>query len=41
LIHTYSTNTKAIIIFLSFIFISLLFELSYGLWVRKKLNLNP
>ncbi|RTZ66354.1 MAG: amino acid transporter [Aquificaceae bacterium] len=41
LIHTYSTNIKAIIIFFSFIFISLLFELSYGLWIRKKLNLNP
>jgi amino acid transporter len=40
LYHTYSTNTKAILIFLSFIFISLVFELTYGKWVRKKFLLK-
>lgn len=35
LIHTYSSNPAAIIIFISFIVISLLFELSYGRLVRK------
>ena len=40
LIHTYSSNTKAIIIFFSFILISLVFELTYGKWIRKKLVLN-
>lgn len=40
LIHTYASNTRAIIIFLSFILVSFLFELSYGKWVRKKLMLD-
>ncbi len=35
LFHTYSKNTKAIIVFVSFIIISLLFELTYGKLVRK------
>ena len=36
LIHTYSTNTKAVSIFFTFIIIAFLFELSYGKLVRKK-----
>jgi amino acid transporter len=38
--HTYATNTKAIIIFLAFIFIAFLFELTYGKLVRKSFYLN-
>lgn len=40
LLHTYSTNTRAIIIFLSFIVISFLFEITYGKLVRKKFSLE-
>ena len=40
LIHTYSSNTKAIVIFFSFILISLVFELTYGKWVRRGLSLD-
>lgn len=40
LFHTYATNTKAILIFLSFIVISFLFELTYGLIIRKKFTLD-
>ena len=35
LFHTYASNTRAIIIFFSFIVLSLLFELSYGKLTRK------
>ena len=35
LLHTYSKDTKAIIVFVSFMIFSLLFELSYGKFVRK------
>ena len=35
LFHTYAKNTQAIIVFASFILISLLFELSYGKLIRK------
>jgi len=41
LLHTYSTNVKAIMIFLSFILISFVFELSYGRLVRKKFLIEP
>jgi len=37
LYHTYASNPKAIIIFISFIAISILFELLYGQYVRKHL----
>lgn len=40
LFHTYTTNTKAIIIFLAFIFIAFLFELTYGKLVRRRFYLN-
>ncbi len=36
LIHTYTNNPRAIIIFISFIAISVLFELSYGKIIRNK-----
>lgn len=36
LIHTYASNTQAVIMFFAFILMSFLFELSYGKWVRKK-----
>jgi len=36
LYHTYSSNPKAVIIFISFMLISLLFELMYGRYVRGK-----
>lgn len=35
LIHTYSSNPKAVIVFISFMVISLLFELIYGRYVRE------
>ncbi len=41
LVHTYSTNPRAIIIFISFIAISILFEWSYGTIVRKHLFHRP
>ncbi len=41
LIHTYSTNPRAIVIFISFMAISLLFEWSYGTIVRKHLFHRP
>ena len=41
LIHTYSTNPRAIIIFVSFMAISILFEWSYGTIVRKHLFHRP
>ncbi len=34
LIHTYSSNPRAVVVFGSFIFISILFEWLYGKWVR-------
>ena len=34
LVHTFSSNTKAIFVFLSFVVISILFEFVYGRWVR-------
>jgi amino acid transporter len=34
LFHTYSSNPRAVVIFMSFIIISLLFELIYGRYVR-------
>ncbi|SFV53475.1 amino acid transporter [hydrothermal vent metagenome] len=37
LLHTYSTNPNAVMIFLLFIIFSLLFELLYGRFVRKQL----
>ena len=37
LYHTYASSPKAIIIFVSFIAISILFELLYGVYVRKSL----
>ncbi len=40
LLHTYSTNTRAIIIFISFILFSFLFEISYGKLIRKKFSLE-
>jgi len=41
LFHTWSTNTKAILIFLSFILTSFLFEITYGKLVRKHFSLEP
>ncbi len=41
LVHTYSTNPRAIIIFVSFMTISILFEWSYGSIVRKHLFYRP
>lgn len=41
LVHTYSTNPRAIIIFISFMSISVLFEWSYGTIVRKHLFHRP
>lgn len=41
LFHTWSTNTKAILIFLSFILASFLFEITYGKLVRKHFSLEP
>ncbi len=35
--HTYTSNPKAVVIFMSFVIISLLFELIYGRYVRGKL----
>ncbi|WP_051938136.1 APC family permease [Ghiorsea bivora] len=35
LIYTYNTNPKAIIVFASFITIAILFELLYGVYIRK------
>ena len=37
LYHTYTSSPKAIVIFISFIAISILFELLYGTYVRKNL----
>ncbi len=37
LYHTYTSNPKAVIIFLSFIIISVLFELVYGRYFRKQI----
>jgi len=39
LFYTYTTNTKAIIIFISFILISFVFELTYGRLVRRTFSL--
>ena len=36
LVHTYSTNPRAMMIFASFILIALVFELSYGKLIRKQ-----
>ena len=41
LVHTFSTNPKAIAIFFSFIVVSILFELSYGKLVRKHFFQRP
>ncbi|WP_198263599.1 APC family permease [sulfur-oxidizing endosymbiont of Gigantopelta aegis] len=41
LIHTYSNTPRAIVIFLSFIAISFLFELSYGKIIRKHIFSRP
>jgi len=35
--HTYTSNPRAVVIFMSFVIISLLFELIYGRYVRGKL----
>lgn len=40
LYHTYSTNTQAIVVFISFIVISFVFELTYGKLVRRKFLLS-
>ena len=37
MLHTYSSNPRAVIIFMSFIIISVLFELIYGRYVRGQL----
>jgi len=37
LVHTYTTNTKAVIVFITFIFISALFESIYGIYIRSRL----
>lgn len=34
LVHTYENNYKAIVVFISFIVVSILFELSYGVFIR-------
>jgi len=35
LVHTYVSDTQAIVIFFAFIILSILFELGYGKYVRK------
>ncbi len=40
LFHTYASNTRAILIFLAFILVSFLFELTYGRLVRKTFHLE-
>jgi len=40
LFHTYTTNTKSILIFLAFILFSFIFELTYGKFVRETFRLN-
>ncbi|WP_258238438.1 APC family permease [Arcobacter sp. CECT 8986] len=41
LIHTYKTDTKAVIIFFIFILISVLFEVIYGRFIRKQMFNRP
>ena len=36
LVHTYTSNPKAVIVFMSFVIFSLLFELVYGRFMRKQ-----
>jgi len=40
LLHTYDKNTQAVVVFIGFILIAFIFELSYGKYVRKQFILS-